>query len=469
VNDPGRVLILGAGPTGLGAAYRLAELGVETFLVLEARSGPGGLASSYVDARGFTWDVGGHVQFSHYAYYDDVLDRALGDAWIEHERESWVRLRGCWVPYPFQYNLHRLPPADRDRALLGLERAARRPRAAPAENFHDWIETTFGDGIAELFLIPYNGKVWGFPLDTLGVGWVGDRVATPELERVRKNVQEHRDDVGWGPNRRFRFPRSGGTGAIWTAVANLVPPERLRFEARVTALDLRRRRARLADGRSFPYDHLITSLPLEALCGLAEALEPAAGRAAAALRHSAVHVLGVGLRGDRPASLQGKCWIYFPEPHSPYYRVTVFSHYSPRNVPAGEGYWSLMAEVCETPLRPVETSQLRASTLEAMRRDGLIGSRSEVVSFWHHREEHGYPTPSLGRDEALAVLLPALEGLGVYSRGRFGAWKYEVSNQDHSFMQGVEVANRLLGLGDEPTLRDPELVNGGAFLRSGRP
>jgi protoporphyrinogen oxidase len=465
VNDPGRVLILGAGPTGLGAAYRLAEAGVDTFVLLEARSGPGGLASSYVDARGFTWDVGGHVQFSHYAYYDDVLDRALGDAWIEHERESWIWLRECWVPYPFQYNLHRLPAADRDRALRGLEAAAGRSRATPAGNFRDWIATTFGDGIAELFLYPYNGKVWGFPLDTLGVGWMGDRVATPDLERVRRNVRESRDDVGWGPNHRFRFPRAGGTGAIWTAVAGLLPPERLRFEARVTEVDLRRRQARLADGGRVPYDHLITSLPLDELCGLAEGLEPAVSRAAGALRHSAVHVLGVGLRGDRPASLQGKCWIYFPEPHSPYYRVTVFSHYSPYNVPPGEGHWSLMAEVCETPTRPVEVPRLQAAVLEAMRRDGLIGPRSEVVSFWHHRAPHGYPTPSLGRDEALAVLFPALEARGVYSRGRFGAWKYEVSNQDHSFMQGVEVVNRLLGLGDEPTLNDPGLVNGGAFLR----
>jgi len=308
--------------------------------------------------------------------------------------------------------------------------------------------------------------VWGVPLETLGVGWVGDRVAMPDLERVRRNLRERRDDVGWGPNHRFRFPRSGGTGAIWTAVAGLLPPERIRFEARVDSVDLRRRHARLADGRRIPYDHLISSLPLEALCGLVGGLAPAVRRAASALRFSAVHVLGVGLRGDRPASLQGKCWIYFPEPHSPYYRVTVFSHYSPHNVPVGEGYWSLMAEVCETPARPVDAARLQVSALAALRQDGLIGSRSEVVSLWHHREGHGYPTPSLGRDEALAVLLPALEAHGIYSRGRFGAWKYEVSNQDHSFMQGVEVVNRILGLGDEPTLRDPGLVNGGAFLRS---
>jgi protoporphyrinogen oxidase len=77
MKDPGRVLVVGAGPTGLGAAWRLHELGCDDFLVLEAGETPGGLASSFRDEHGFTWDVGGHVQFSHYAYYDSVLDRAV--------------------------------------------------------------------------------------------------------------------------------------------------------------------------------------------------------------------------------------------------------------------------------------------------------------------------------------------------------------------------------------------------------
>ena len=87
------------------------------------------------------------------------------------------------------------------------------------------------------------------------------------------------------------------------------------------------------------------------------------------------------------------------------------------------------------------------------------------MSFWHRREEHGYPTPFLGRDETLARVLPGLEACRVYSRGRFGAWKYEVSNQDHSCMQGVELVDRLLGAraGDEPTLNRPDYVNAGAF------
>ena len=74
MSESDAILIAGAGPTGLGAAYRLQELGYEDFRVLEASDRPGGLATSYTDPQGFTWDVGGHVQFSHYAYYDRMID-----------------------------------------------------------------------------------------------------------------------------------------------------------------------------------------------------------------------------------------------------------------------------------------------------------------------------------------------------------------------------------------------------------
>ena len=64
--------------------------------------------------------MGGHVQFSHYAYYDRVLDQALGGRWLWHERESYDQIKNRFVPYPFQNNIHRLDPADRDDALAGF-------------------------------------------------------------------------------------------------------------------------------------------------------------------------------------------------------------------------------------------------------------------------------------------------------------------------------------------------------------
>ena len=467
MKDPGRVLILGAGPTGLGAAWRLDELGCEDFLVLEAADHPGGLAASFLDDRGFTWDVGGHVQFSHYAYYDAVLDRAVTTGWLEHERESWIWIKGRWVPYPFQNNIHRLPEADRDRALTELERALATPRNGKPEHFREWIADTFGAGIAEIFLYPYNFKVWGYPLETMSVSWMGERVAVPDVERVKRNIRENKDDVSWGPNNRFRFPLHGGTGEIWRSVAALLPADRMRYGARVEAIDLDAKTARLDDGSRLRFDHLVSSMPLDLLCARCEGGDAAAlQRAATGLVHSSVNILGIGLRGDRPETLRQKCWMYFPESHSPYYRVTVFSNYSPHNAPDGRGYWSLMAEVCESPAKPVDAAGLRDWTLAALRQDGLIGEQTEVLSFWHRREEHGYPTPFRRRDEVLGALRPPLEARGVYSRGRFGAWKYEVSNQDHSFMQGVEVVNRLTGNGDEPTIDRPDYANSGVFLKT---
>lgn len=464
VGDPGRIVILGAGPTGLGAAHRLTEIGFDRYVVIEAEKGPGGLSSSYRDDQGFTWDLGGHVQFSHYSYYDDVLDRALGNAWLWHERESWVWIRGRFIPYPFQLNLHRLDPADRDAALRGLELATAHADSRP-RNFAEWIAATFGEGLAELFMFPYNAKVWGYPLDKLSADWIGERVARPDLDRIRRNIAANRDDVSWGPNNQFRFPLEGGTGAIWKGVAALLPPDRVCFGQRATGVRLADRTVTLADGRVVRFDTLISSLPLDVLASMADGLGTPTQTAAARLVHSSVHIVGVGLAGGRPQTLGRKCWMYFPEAASPYYRVTVFSNYSPRNVPDVAGCWSLMAEICETPHRSVDVSSLRAEVLAAMERDGLISPAARVISFWHHREEHGYPTPFVDRDAVLDAIQHDLEAHGVFSRGRFGAWKYEVSNQDHSFMQGVELVNRLTAGEPEPTLTNPELANSGAFLR----
>lgn len=461
MKDPGRILILGAGPTGLGAAYRLQELGCDDFLVVEATDHPGGLAASAVDSHGFLWDLGGHVHFSHYDYYDRVFHTVMDGRLLEHERQAWVWLQDRFVPYPFQYNLHRLDPEDQARAVQGLRQASRLAdsSAGPPQNFRQWIEATFGSGIAELFMLPYNRKVWGYPLESLSCAWIGERVAVPDLERVLQSLERKVDEAGWGPNRRFLYPRRGGTGAVWRGVAGRIQPRRLSFGSPVVGIDLGPRQVRLADGRVLPFDTLVSSLPLDRLAELIPDLDQEARRGARALKKSACHLVGLGLRGHQPPSVADKCWMYFPEPHSPYYRVTVLSNYSPANTPRGDGYWSLLTEVCETPHRPVDASRLQQRVREALSRDRLLPPSTQVVSVWHRREEHGYPTPTLDRDEVLDFLLPHLEARRVFSRGRFGAWKYEVSNQDHSFMQGVEVVNRILGLGDEPTLREPQRVN----------
>jgi protoporphyrinogen oxidase len=460
MKDVGRILIIGAGPTGIGAAYRLKKLGYSNFRLLEASGTAGGLASSYTDDKGFTWDVGGHVQFSHYDYFDDAMDEALGkDGWLHHERESWVWMADRFVPYPFQNNLRYLPRDMMTKAIRGL--ANRPPRTpSPTQDFGSWVLQTFGEGIRDIFMAPYNFKVWAFPLERLWAGWVGERVAVADLTRALENIFLERDDLSWGPNNTFRFPKFGGTGSVWRALAKSIGDEHIRFNTRVTSIDWRNKVVHTNNGEQ-AYDRILSTVPLDVLGSmLTPTIEPVLSAAPKLLRsHS--HIIGVGLTGEMPAKLAKKCWMYFPEDNCPFYRVTVFSHYSPNNVPEPETgkYWSLMTETSESVVKPVERSLLVEDSIRGLLNTGLIKSRDQVVSTWTYTAEHGYPTPSLERNELLRKIQPALTGAGIDSRGRFGAWLYEVSNQDHSFMQGAEWVNAALLDVPETTFRFAETAN----------
>ena len=424
-------------------------------MLIDAAPVPGGLASSCVDDRGFTWDLGGHVQFSHYRKFDEYMDLAFPpEGWLWHERESWIWLQNRFIPYPFQNNLHRLDPADRWRAVQGLMAATQRDRIP--ENFEQWILTTFGNGIADLFMLPYNRKVWAHPLHALDFRWIGERVSVVSLEQAVKSICLDQDQVSWGPNRRFRFPLRGGTGAIWRSLGARIPEGNLRLSTRVDRIDAGSQ-VLYAGGRKLTYGTLINTAPLTWLTRTLG--DGALAARAAGLKSSTTHVVGIGLEGVPPESIRKMCWMYFPEPESSFYRVTVFSNYSPYNVPSPGSTWSLMAEVAESDHSPCDRGKLVENVISQMVAIGLVPDANRIVSRWHKVLTPGYPTPSIERNSILADVLPTLESKNIFSRGRFGAWKYEVSNQDHSFMQGVEAADRILRGRAEPTLHQPDLVN----------
>lgn len=439
------IAILGAGPTGLGAAWRLEELGHTDWALYDAERHAGGLATSEVDAQGFTWDMGGHVLFSHYRYFDALMDTALGDAWVEHVREAWVWMRQRWIPYPMQNNVWRLPEAELLSCLdgflslhIGTDSVLHKPRS-----FEEWLLASFGRGLCDAFMFPYNFKVWAYPPRELDVCWMGERVALPDLRRIIRNVVLRKDDVGWGPNATFKFPLRGGTGAIWREVSGKLPSERMHFGRKVVSVNTGKRVLTFSDGVRESYDALISSVPLDHLLAMLED-SPALSELGKHFVHSSTHVVGIGMTGSPPPDLRTKCWMYFPEPETPFYRTTVFSNYSPNNVARPGEQWSLMAEISESHEKMVDASTIVEQTVEGFRHCGFIDDTRAIVTRYHRRLEYGYPTPWLGRDDVLGTVNDELEARGILSRGRFGAWKYEVSNQDHSAMQGVEAAGRIV-------------------------
>jgi len=454
------IVILGAGPTGLGAAWRLNEVNHTSWELFESENYAGGLSASFKDEKGFTWDLGGHVQFSHYGTFDKMMDIALGeDGWFNHERESWVWLLDRFVPYPFQNNIHRLPIEARWKCLQGLIELYKNKSMKKPENFEEWILSTLGRGIADYFMLPYNYKVWAYHPYSMQCSWLGERVAVADIERVMKNILFNTDDVSWGPNNQFKFPKYGGTGAIWKSIGEKLPQEKIHFNHMVEKIDTEKKTVYFTNGKSAQYDLLITTIPVNEFIGMANLKH--LQNSAKNLTYSSTHVIGVGLKGKPGEHLNKKCWMYFPEDNCPFYRITVFSHYSPNNSADISKYWSLMGEVAESPEKPVDSAKVVEDTIKGMVNTKLIESEEQVYCNWYRRIEYGYPTPCLKRDKAVKAIIPELMKHSIYSRGRFGAWKYEVANQDHAFMQGWECVNYLLYNVPELTVWYPDVVNRG--------
>lgn len=426
-------LIIGAGPTGLGAAYQLKKNGVSSFLVLEAGEKVGGLSASYRDAARFSWDVGGHVLFSSNDAFIRLLDELMGEDLLCHSRRARVRVAGGWTDYPFQDHIHQLDDNLAQQCRKGLDNAT--GPGKHTRTFADWIRHSFGSGIAELFMEPYNRKVWACPLHRMGFGWVHDRVSSAW-------EQSASGKGGWGPNSFFRYPAKGGIGAIFHRLSRSFDNHIL-FRHEVIAIDLERKTVTTADGEVFDYKTLLNTAPLNHLVkNIIRVVRRDVRDAADRLVHNSVTVVGIGV--DAPGDCETS-WMYFPDPDCPFYRLTHLHNYAPDITPS-RGQSALMVEISTAASQRPESERIVGQVVSSLIASSQLREKDkhEICSTWEYFAPHAYPIPTLGRDNALSMIHPFLEHYHVYSRGRFGAWKYEVGNMDHSVMQGIEWANRMV-------------------------
>ncbi len=139
--------------------------------------------------------------------------------------------------------------------------------------------------------------------------WLGERVAAPDLKTVTKNVILQKTAGNWGPNATFRFPAHGGTGGIWIAVADTLPAARTRFgeHGTVSKVDADSKKVTLKDGTVINYEKLISTMAVDSLVefmGDKDLVDLSKG-----LFYSSTHVIGVGVRGERPERIGDKCWV----------------------------------------------------------------------------------------------------------------------------------------------------------------
>ena len=470
------VAIIGSGPCGLGAAWRIEALraagDTTSYVVIDENRSPGGNASSATTDEGFTFDYGSHVLYphEHYSNFSQLLD-SLVPAWHESAPVRGVWLDDRLVPYPVQHNIHRFPLGKLFPALAGLCAVSMRnflrtrPLAsASGSDLESHLRREFGNGLTDLVMGPINEKMWAYEPRKLDVCWTSQRsgsgtpnVAGAAIYQVLRSLVTRRDNVGWAPATRIRYPASGGSGAIWKNLARSLPAGRILSGRRVTSVDAKSKIIALNDNETIRYNRVISSMPLDVLLKMCSGLN-GSRELAHRLRFSRAYFVGFGIEGTPPVRLSGVHSFHIPRADIPCWRISIPTNLAPGNAPS-VGYWSLLCEISVAGSTPFDLDSAASKVESKLVELGILTSRRPIVSRWQAGLRHGYPVPFLGRDDLLRKIQGELSGLGVLSRGRFGGWKYEVSNQDHTFMQGVEAVDAILRDKPEITYVHPERVN----------
>lgn len=425
VVDP--VVILGGGLTGISTAMHLPA-GVP-WLLFEREDRLGGHART--DERdGYRFDKTGHWLHLRDAGVKQMVDELLPGQMVPIARRARIFSHGVLTRYPYQANLHGLPPDVIKECLLGVIEAklATATASGDAANFEDYCLRHFGAGISKHFMIPYNEKIWGVPPHEITSAWCSRFVPLPNLEQVVAGA------VGAGPpemgyNQSFLYPKSGGIETFTRALQTRLHGGRVFTRSSPDAVDWRRRDV-VVGGERIHYRALVASIPLPELLRRMPELPPDIERHAGNLRCTTLRYLNIGARGQPPADWH---WIYVPEKRYPFYRVNVFSTAMPTMAPAGCS--SICVEMADR--GPITDATVRDTT-DALVAAGALRDANDVVFADPQLIEYAYVVFDQNYYEATRAIFSFLEANGIYPRGRYGAWTYNA--MEDCLLAGREVA-----------------------------
>jgi protoporphyrinogen oxidase len=433
------VAILGAGLTGMAAAFHLKQAGVP-FRIFERLDHAGGHAIT-IEEDGFRFDRTGHL-----LHLRDAATRALvlswiGDDWVEVERRSMIWSSGTYTRYPFQANTFGLPPQVAYDCLQGFLKAHFAKDAPAPTTFEEFCFTHFGEGISRHFMIPYNTRLWGVPPSEITADWCARFVPLPKLEDVVAGAVGLNDrELGY--NTRFVYPRLG-IGALASGLANAVPE--IELDRAPTAIDWRARELHF-EGETVHYQTLISTAPLEALIGTLTDAPAQVSAAAKRLRCTHLYYLDVAL--DTPCQ-RPLHWVYVPEEKYPFYRVGCYSHFSPDLAPPGKA--CLYVELASR--EPPDLETLIPEVARGLVEMGLIHDVSAVRFARLRRIDHAYVVFDHAYFPSLEVIRPFLDEARILSTGRYGGWNYSSMEDALHFGRDAAKAAQTLVDGEERRAR----------------
>ncbi len=302
--------ILGGGLSGLTLARLLHEKGEEV-VVLEAEPDIGGLCRTKKE-QGFSFDTGGsHIIFSRDTEVLAFMRKMIEGNEQMNNRNTKIFYKQHFVKYPFENGLSDLPPEDRFfcinefvKTLIAVEKGE-----IPApRNFRDWIYFTFGKGIAECYMVPYNEKIWKYPTEKMSLHWVDGRIPRPPVEDIIRSAIGIETE-GYTHQSVFSYPLDGGIEALVRSIAQPILPF-IKTGFRVSSVIQTAQGWEISNGsETITADTCICTIPVQHLLPCLIDVPPDVTDACNALKYNSLICVNIGLRGPAPEI----SWMYLPE------------------------------------------------------------------------------------------------------------------------------------------------------------
>jgi protoporphyrinogen oxidase len=452
------VVVIGAGPAGLTAAYMLTKHGVAP-TVLESDNVVGGISKTAV-RDGWRFDIGGHRFFTKVKAVDDLWFEILGkDDFLRRPRMSRIYYRKKFYDYPIvaMNALRNLGPIEATRCMISYAWVRVKP-PKDKSTLEGFVASRFGWRLYEHFFKTQSEKVWGVPCSEIQADWGAQRIKdlsiwravvdalTPKSVKARrakgKQITSLIDE--------FNYPKYG-PGMMWERCTELIQAQgsKVVFDSNVVKVEHADGRAHAvvteSNGVTTRYEctDVVSSMPISSLL---KAMDPpvpdAVRRAADDLRYRA-HIT-VGLVVPEEFSFPDN-WIYINDANVKVGRVQNFGRWSPYLVKDGRtclGLEIFVNEGDEWWTMPDE--QLVETGKRELEQIGLIVA-SKVEAGYVIRTPKAYPFYDARYKANVETLRQWIEQHtpNVYPVGRNGMHRY--NNQDHSMYTAMLSVENIFG------------------------
>lgn len=422
---PNQTVIIGAGLAGLATGYYLKT----KYQLFEAQNRVGGeCVTDYIN--GYAFDKAGHLLHLKTTAVRQLVERLCPNKWRKIERDAHIHIMGTTCCYPFQGNLFNLPTALKGRALLDYLQAAVKTRKNKSIDFETWSRQYFGNTITDLFMKPYNEKLWTVPASTLTLDWMENYVPQPEVKRVLAGAFSEVTDGG-GYNARFYYPKKGGIDQLAQALARQV--KYLHLNSRITEIDIKQKTLIINGNEKIGWNKLISTIPLPALAALIKNPDDRLLQSMKKLKWNSVLVVNLGIKR---AHIHPAHWLYFPEKKYCFYRVgfpSNFGHVAP------SGHSSMYVEVA---LEAGTGWETRNKIVRQVRRDliksGILHSDDQIDTEHCQYIPYAYVIYDQEYAKAGKVILEYFKKQNISCIGRWGHWEY--SAMEDALLAGKKTA-----------------------------